>query len=680
MQLLRLSVRDFGVFRGTHEFELGATGDGTRNVTLITGLNGAGKSTLFEALGLALYGRFWLGTRVRQQAYADYLLTRLHRQARTAVAAAATEGGVAVTFEYVRSGRVSNVSVERQWRRRDSTVDETLLIANGDSAIDAVPEDYQAWLNQLVPLGLAPLCFLDTERMDRLGDPQRSAQALGDTLQGLLGLDIVTRLAEDLRAYTRRRGSGRDIRSLRRRLSECRAALTEVENQLSRAKAQDEALDERQSELEAQLTQAQYRLAAEGGTYAARRALLEEQQRSVEMRIQQASAELSELAAGLLPFSLTPRLCDALEQRLETEAAQRRAVIAKEFWEEQLAQIQSRLKATGFWDGLGISVGARDMLIKRLTELLQSPIAAIHTPEARLVHRLAEPDQAKLQEWISQARGVIVHRVEWLGEQLVALRGEHERVREELSRAPDDEVLAPIHHELEGLRKALGDIRQQRDDVRARLAILEYQCGEQARLLERTEAELRAAQVRERQLALAYRSRDVLRAYAEALMNQRVRMLESALVTSFNSICRKDHLLSAAHIDSDGFRVHLEGAGGGCLDAMRFSAGERQLYALALLWALRQVSGRQLPLAIDTPLARLDEVHRERLIREYVPKVSHQVLLFATSAELGDGLEGLLHSRVARKYHLEYDGQSEETCVYREEPATQEAVPARRAR
>jgi DNA sulfur modification protein DndD len=126
-------------------------------------------------------------------------------------------------------------------------------------------------------------------------------------------------------------------------------------------------------------------------------------------------------------------------------------------------------------------------------------------------------------------------------------------------------------------------------------------------------------------------------------------------------------LLAAAHINPDDFRVQLLGTGGHELGLGDFSAGERQLYAMALLWALRQVSGQQLPLAVDTPLARLDEIHRQRLMRDYVPAVSDQVLLLATDVELDDGLLTQAGPYLARIYRLDYDPQQQQTTVTHEE-------------
>jgi len=84
---------------------------------------------------------------------------------------------------------------------------------------------------------------------------------------------------------------------------------------------------------------------------------------------------------------------------------------------------------------------------------------------------------------------------------------------------------------------------------------------------------------------------------------------------------------------------------------------------MALLWALRQISGRQLPLVVDTPLARMDEVHRSRLLLRYFPSVSDQVVLFSTGTELDAGMLAQVEPHLARSYQLNYDAHRGETIV-----------------
>ena len=167
----------------------------------------------------------------------------------------------------------------------------------------------------------------------------------------------------------------------------------------------------------------------------------------------------------------------------------------------------------------------------------------------------------------------------------------------------------------------------------------------------------------EKQQRLAERSRLVLRTYKDALLQQKLATLEEALAACFNRICRKETLLSRVSIHLEDFSIHLEGTDGNAVNLNNFSAGERQLYALALIWALRLVSHRPLPLAIDTPLARLDEKHRLRIIHDYIPKVSDQVVLFTTDAELDTNLLAQLEPYIARIYRLSHDADHGESTV-----------------
>ena len=97
----------------------------------------------------------------------------------------------------------------------------------------------------------------------------------------------------------------------------------------------------------------------------------------------------------------------------------------------------------------------------------------------------------------------------------------------------------------------------------------------------------------------------------------------------------------------------------------RLSAGEQQLLAIALLWGLANASGRQLPVAIDTPLGRLDSEHRQHLVERYFPQASHQVLLLSTDTEIREEEVGVLRSQssIAREYLLDYHPKKRQTTV-----------------
>ena len=124
---------------------------------------------------------------------------------------------------------------------------------------------------------------------------------------------------------------------------------------------------------------------------------------------------------------------------------------------------------------------------------------------------------------------------------------------------------------------------------------------------------------------------------------------------------RKDSFVHDVEIDSKSFEVTLFDKNHSPIGREELSSGEKQLFAISVLWALAKSSGRPLPVIIDTPLGRLDSDHRLNLVEEYFPKAAHQVIVLSTDTEVDRGLFDVLEPSVSHCYHLQYD--SRETCT-----------------
>ena len=79
------------------------------------------------------------------------------------------------------------------------------------------------------------------------------------------------------------------------------------------------------------------------------------------------------------------------------------------------------------------------------------------------------------------------------------------------------------------------------------------------------------------------------------------------------------------------------------------------MFAISILWGLALSSGYKLPVIIDTPMARLDSVHRSNFINKYLPNASSQVIVLSTDEEInGEYLEAV-RDYVNSAYTLEYN-------------------------
>lgn len=84
------------------------------------------------------------------------------------------------------------------------------------------------------------------------------------------------------------------------------------------------------------------------------------------------------------------------------------------------------------------------------------------------------------------------------------------------------------------------------------------------------------------------------------------------------------------------------------------SSGESQLFVLALVGALAEVTGYRFPMIIDTPLARLSETHCNNLLRYWTSDPDRQVILLVQDKEIGAQDYALLAPSVSKTYLLSH--------------------------
>lgn len=154
--------------------------------------------------------------------------------------------------------------------------------------------------------------------------------------------------------------------------------------------------------------------------------------------------------------------------------------------------------------------------------------------------------------------------------------------------------------------------------------------------------------------------------FKERLTLKKLNKLEGEVTECFRYLLHKSNLVHRIAINTQNFSLSLFDPEGQPVPKHRLSAGEKQLLAISFLWGLARVTGRNLPIAIDTPLGRLDSSHRNNLIERYFPTASHQVILLSTDTEIGENEVKQLNEldAIARTYLLEYNPQKRQTIIH----------------
>src|SRR5438309_2885147 len=152
-------------------------------------------------------------------------------------------------------------------------------------------------------------------------------------------------------------------------------------------------------------------------------------------------------------------------------------------------------------------------------------------------------------------------------------------------------------------------------------------------------------------LRLAGRARETMGQFLERATQQKIDRLSALITESFRFLLRKQTLVERILINPSTFAVTLYDSEGQAIPRQRLSEGEKQLFAVAMLWGLAQASARPLPAVIDTPMARLDSAHRQNLVERYFPHASHQVIVLSTDTEVDRHYYRIVQPFMARAYH-----------------------------
>lgn len=662
MILTKLILTDFGVFRGRQTIELAPRP--RRPIVLFGGKNGAGKSTLLEAVRLCFYGSGANGTRSRED-YLKYLDGKIHSNPNGLIQP--TFASVAVEFQYGDPDGLHAYTVTRAWERRGpGRIVETFTVQRDGRAVDDIAADHwQDFIRDLIPPGVSQLFFFDGEKIQQLAESSTDQQTLASAIKALLGVDTVERLQADLGIYLARLIKPLQNKEHTRDLEQLESEIAGTEQRLTSSRERRTDEEQRATLLRAGITRLEERIATQGGSFTRNRDSLIQQKAKLKGEIEQQERALRDLCAGLLPFTIVPGLCGELKQQLLLEENAVRAEAARKELCTARTKILKHVQSKAFWTDLGnVPKQVRNLLHDRIEHVVAASFAGFDDDQpTEVVHGVPEAVRGQLLTWIDQATGDTTKVGRSLHADLERSYSELERAETALRKIPPDEVLKPLLQELHDMHRQLADASKAALLIAEEIKGLEMTLSELRRRYERITEKLAAETRQGSRIHLVPRVQKVLEEYKSALVSKKVVQLQDAVTECFNTLCRKKDALRRIVINPVDFSVSLQDKHGGEIPKSQLSAGEKQIYAISMLWALAKTAGRPLPIIIDTPLARLDSDHRKLLASHYFPVASHQVLILSTDTEVDQPYFEDLRHATGKTYRLDFDPEENGTKI-----------------
>jgi len=651
-----LALYNIGLFRGLHTFDLAPklSNGSSKSIILIGGKNGAGKTTLFESIQLCLYGQKNIGLKFSKKDYDKYISDKIHHLPNSLIQP--SEAYIEVMFENSYLGQIDRYTIKRSWKCDETKIVENLSIIKNEEELDDIEVDqWQDFLNELIPQGISKLFFFDGEEIQQLAEDENDNRHLKDSFKSLLRLDIVEKLQIDLGIYSTRHLRDLGIKEIENDIVELEKERVELDEKYDDAlqnRAQKQSYhDQILSEIERQ----EQKITNEGGAFASKRDELKTTKIKLDSNIEAVKNQIRELSSNLLPFAITPKFCNILKDKLIEEEKYQKFVATQEILDSKIDEIELRIKSSNLWDDLKIQKSSQQIITKRIFEII-SDVKSI--PEIfndyEPTHQLSPIEQQKIMVWIDQVLQSVPDQLIKYSRKFEKLTRRLQKVEKALSSVPEDDVLNPLIQKVNELHNEYGQLNEQIRTNDAEISQIEYSLEDCSRRIRLQFDKIESHGKLSTNLKLANQVQTVLKEYIISLQEEKIEEFGQVFLSCFNKLSRKGNILKNIDININDFSITLHDKGGNTKLKQQLSAGERQIYAISMLWALTQTSGRPLPFIIDTPLGRLDSDHRTSIVMDFFPNASHQMIIFSTDTEIDNKYFDDLSPYIARAYHLEY--------------------------
>jgi DNA sulfur modification protein DndD len=563
---------------------------------------------------------------------------------------------IELAFEQVVDYQYVQFRIVRQWNKYlNKEGKDTLGIQRENWPDESLANTWDEYVETILPLGISNLFLFDGEQVKELAEQDNPPAAVIEAIRSLLGLELAEKLAIDLDILVSRKRKALANSSQLATLEEIEARLKQYQHQVDTYLEKLASLQDNLKVAQDKLDYALDRFKIEGGKIAAQKSQLENRTQDLSKSAEIQREELRKLAASTLPLALiTPLLEQALQQG-------EREIKAYQAQVTQGVILERDKRLLDYLDTLKIAPHYQEKIQDFLQQENQVFQQDYPTPWLELDEEGLKYLQRVLEHQLPQELHLATQQTERLKQILLDIDNLEREIA--TAAAPED---------YEKLEKGIKEAQKQ-------VIVAQTAYNEQNRLykeaqkaIEKTKKELAnySEQVIDRSndehlIKSSARVQETLKLFKERLTLKKLNKLEEEVTECFRYLLHKTDLVHRVVIDTQNFSLSLFDAQGQSLPKHRLSAGEKQLLAIAFLWGLARVSGRHLPIAIDTPLGRLDSSHRNNLVERYFPTASHQVILLSTDTEIGEKEVQQLREQdaIARQYLLKYNSAERQTSI-----------------
>lgn len=641
MILDKLSLHNFAIYKGEQEFDLNPVSK-TKPIILIGAMNGSGKTTFLQSIDFLLYGKNSNTFKSQNLSYEGYLEKNIHKDHKDEGAS------ISLNFRKQTRGKEENFKVVRMWKKNGEKIKENLFVYVNDNLDDLITKDWDNFIEQILPAKVAQLFFFDGEKIEQLADLDQSKEVLRKAIDSLLGLEIVTRLNLDLDEFAKKSAVlSKDDKDLK--------IINELEDQVNIINQDIKKLEEKKIKLEDISTKIKFEISSLDQELERSGLSFFEKKKEIEIALENKNKENEELKSHLIniageegPLLIVKKEIKEIEEKLLNNINQNKKDLASEEKNNLIKDI--KLFVEKDCNDNNFSEKLFNFLLSKQTKTFSinedfSKINGLNLENLKEIQNKILPDlDKKINLNLNQLKENII---------------DIERLEIEFKKIPAEDKIKPIINKQESLKieviQILGAIKQINEQIEQKNSEKrpkEFQLKKLYQIQSDKKTELLDS---ERFVVFSEKTQIIMDEFKKRVLEHHILKLENFIKECFNFLIRKKEFLEKVKIDINNFELLLFDKKNRNIETSTLSAGERQLLAVAILWALAKASNKLSPTIIDTPLGRLDSKHRLNLVEKYFPNASHQVILLSTDEEINKNYLNIMKDSVSKSYLINFD-------------------------
>jgi DNA sulfur modification protein DndD len=529
-------------------------------------------------------------------------------------------------------------------------------------------EIWQDFIRAAIPPGITQFFFFDGEKIQEIAADDHSEIRLKSSLEAALGIQYINRLASDI-VYIKQEERKGFVEISDEDLEFKQSELKREKSKQVRKHQERDGLRTELDAFKAQLEEAKKRFEATFHAAPESREAMREQEKKRVLaanRLAQVESEIRGLCEKALPFSIAGKLFDGIRRRIETERESASGEAIKENASTLAKRIVRVVEEPEPIYTEKLSDERMAELERRIFRLLKEgdPRANVarvldlsDRDAARVLNRMESlegSDVFLLKPLLEEARGleVQIHQLEGL-------------VQGGALTPTERDLFDQLQAEMESCSTQIGRKTEQLRLVEENILALDKRIGdidvEIEKLYEKHNVSKEKADFIEECDAIA----SVLNQFIVRLRKNKVHLLQEKTFEMYRLLSSRSGLIKDITIDDKTYEVRITDRNGHEIRKSALSAGEKEVFAVSLLWGLAQTSELKLPIIIDTPLSRLDSTHRDNIVNNYFPNAGEQVVILSTDTEIDNNYYRSLKPRLSGAASLEFD-QRQELTTFRQ--------------